>query len=216
MSRGDFWTRRKAKVEEEARAEIHATAAQEAIVLERAQAEKSDEELLAELGLPDPDTMKAGDDFQVFMAKAVPDRLRRRALRHLWLSNPALANLDGLLDYGEDFTDSATVIENLQTAYQVGKGLTRHVDEMARQAELTDAETDSPSEAPETDAPDLDASPEEDLIALSEEPLVEALPPEQPVIEAEGATLSTDSDMAFVAPRRRMQFHFDNPAGDAG
>jgi hypothetical protein len=69
------------------------------------------------------------------MSKAVPDRLRRRALRRLWLANPALANLDGLLDYGEDFTDSATVIENMQTAYQVGKGMTEHVLEMVRQAE---------------------------------------------------------------------------------
>ena len=74
------------------------------------------------------------------MAKAVPDRIRRRALRRLWLSNPALANLDGLLDYGEDFTDSATVVENIQTAYQVGKGMLKHVEELARQAEAEEAE----------------------------------------------------------------------------
>jgi hypothetical protein len=79
--------------------------------------------------------MIMGDDFSAFMSKTVPDRLRRRALRRLWLANPALANLDGLLDYGEDFTDSATVIENMQTAYQVGKGMTEHVLEMVRQAE---------------------------------------------------------------------------------
>ena len=90
--------------------------------------DRPDEEVLEELGLPDPDTLKAGDNFTAFMAKAVPARLRNRALRKLWISDPVLANLDELLDYGEDFTDAATVVENLQTAYQVGKGF---VDKVA-------------------------------------------------------------------------------------
>jgi hypothetical protein len=131
----DFWSRRKAGVEAEAQVAVQAQQAEEAAVLAADQAEKTDIELLEELGLPDPDNMMMGDDFSAFMSKAVPDRLRRRALRRLWLANPALANLDGLLDYGEDFTDSATVIENMQTAYQVGEGMTEHVLEMVRQAE---------------------------------------------------------------------------------
>ncbi len=90
--------------------------------------DRPDEEVLEELGLPDPDTLKAGDNFTAFMAKAVPARLRNRALRKLWISDPVLANLDELLDYGDDFTDAATVVENLQTAYQVGKGF---VDKVA-------------------------------------------------------------------------------------
>ena len=90
--------------------------------------DRPDEEVLEELGLPDPDTLKPGDNFAAFMAKAVPVRLRNRALRKLWISDPVLANLDELLDYGEDFTDAATVVENLQTAYQVGKGF---VDKVA-------------------------------------------------------------------------------------
>ena len=135
MTETDFWSRRKARVEAEAQVSVQAQKAEEAAVLEADQAEKTDIELLEELGLPNPDSMMMGDDFSVFMSKAVPDRLRRRALRRLWLANPALANLDGLLDYGEDFTDSATVIENMQTAYQVGKGMTEHVLEMVRQAE---------------------------------------------------------------------------------
>ncbi|MEM7239441.1 MAG: DUF3306 domain-containing protein, partial [Pseudomonadota bacterium] len=87
-------------------------------------AEARDEgEILEELDLPDPDTLSAGDDFSGFMAKAVPERLRNRALRKLWLTNPVLANLDELVDYGDDFTDAATVIENLQTVYRVGHGM---------------------------------------------------------------------------------------------
>ena len=109
MGGTDFWSRRKAGVETEEKIALQIKDAEETAALQAEQAEKTDEELLLELDLPNPDDMKMGDDFSAFMSKAVPDRLRRRALRRLWLANPALANLDGLLDYGEDFTDSATV-----------------------------------------------------------------------------------------------------------
>lgn len=138
----DFWARRKAKVEAETLAE---QAAVEQLVLAEQNAvleEKTDAELLEELDLPDPDTLVMGDDFSVFMSKAVPDRIRRRALRILWRSNPVLANVDMLVDYGEDFTDAAMAVENIQTAYQVGKGMLKHVQEMARQAE----ERENPTE----------------------------------------------------------------------
>ncbi len=102
--------------------------------------DRPDEEVLEELGLPDPDTLKAGDNFAAFMAKAVPTRLRNRALRKLWVSDPVLANLDMLVDYGEDFTDAATVVENMQTAYQAGKG---YVDKMA---EVSGEDAESPEE----------------------------------------------------------------------
>ena len=149
MGGTDFWSRRKAGVETEEKIALQIKDAEETAALQAEQAEKTDEELLLELDLPNPDDMKMGDDFSAFMSKAVPDRLRRRALRRLWLANPALANLDGLLDYGEDFTDSATVIENLQTAYQVGKGMTEHVLEMVRQAEAEAAEQRAAAEADE-------------------------------------------------------------------
>ena len=138
----DFWARRKAKVEAETLAE---QAAVEQLVLAEQNAvleEKTDAELLEELDLPDPDTLVMGDDFSVFMSKTVPDRIRRRALRILWRSNPVLANVDMLVDYGEDFTDAAMAVENIQTAYQVGKGMLKHVQEMARQAE----ERENPTE----------------------------------------------------------------------
>ena len=158
----DFWARRKAKVQAET--QIEQAAVEQKVLVEQhaAMEEKTDAELLQELELPDPDTLKMGDDFSVFMSKAVPDRIRRRALRTLWRSNPVLANVDMLVDYGEDFTDSAMVVENMQTAYQVGKGMLKHVQEMARQAE----ELENPSE-PEV----LDEEIEEEaetLMAVSE------------------------------------------------
>jgi hypothetical protein len=130
-----FWSRRRAGVAAEAQAEQAASEAQALAEEHAALEEKTDAELLVELDLPDPDTLTMGDDFSAFMAKAVPDRIRRRALRTLWRSNPVLANVDMLVDYGEDFTDSAMTVENIQTTYQVGKGMLKHVEEMARQAE---------------------------------------------------------------------------------
>lgn len=158
---------------------------------------QSDAEVLAALELPDPDMLEPGDDFSGFMAKAVPDRLRRRALRRLWLSNPALANVDGLVDYGEDFTDAACVIENLQTAYQVGKGMTSHIEEMARKAEL---------EA-EGDAEETEDTPEEIVMAEQDNPAapIDPIPYEAPVFEE-----SAQSPDDGPAPRRRMIFSFDD------
>ena len=76
---GDFWSRRKAAVAAEQDAEklakVTALEAEEQELL----AKKPDEEILEELGLPDPETLAPGDDFSAFMSKAVPDRLRRRA-----------------------------------------------------------------------------------------------------------------------------------------
>lgn len=137
----DFWARRKAAVAAEAH--FDEREAQQAEV-EAREADKTDAELLAEHDLPEPETLTAEDDFRPFLGEAIPQRLKTRALRCLWRVNPVLANLDGLLDYGEDFTDAATVVENLQTAYQVGRGMTRHVEALAAQAQ---AEAEAKAEA---------------------------------------------------------------------
>ena len=224
MADTDFWSRRKAGVEAEAQVAVQVQQAKEVAVLKADQAEKTDMELLEEMGLPDPDCMKMGDDFSAFMAKAVPDRLRRRALRRLWLANPALANLDGLLDYGEDFTDSATVIENMQTAYQVGKGMTEHVLEMVRQAEeeaaraardqasLEDAKDDlnAPCEALEHKNEDAliegavdDAADDNDSIATQDE---QTGPQEH---WSEVNFLDGTAPELAVLSKRRMTFQFE-------
>ncbi|MDI3334874.1 DUF3306 domain-containing protein [Defluviimonas aestuarii] len=136
----DFWSRRRAAVRAEAEAEEAILRAEEAEAREAEAAERSDEEILAEFGLPDPDTMEQGDDFAAFLKSAVPERLRRRALRRLWRSNPVLANLDGLIDHGEDFTDKAVVVPGMMTTYQVGKGMMRHVMALAEAEERQDEE----------------------------------------------------------------------------
>lgn len=203
-AREDFWSRRKARVAAEDAAEVEAREEAHRAEARASLEEKSDAEVLELLGLPDPDTLNRGDDFSAFMAEAVPDRIRRWALRRLWGTNPALANLDGLLDYGEDFTDKAMVIENMQTAYQVGKGMLTHVQKLAREAEALSAMADSDTKA--EDEADIDA-PEPDVEQAREEA---ERPEAAPVYSYETATQETD---AYAAPlRRRMQFTFDDTA----
>ena len=166
----DFWSRRKAAVAQENAQEAErarpTAAGIETETRDQAFDDRSEAEVLQQLDLPDPDSLGPGDDFSAFMKAAVPESIRRRALRKLWLSNPVLANLDELVDYGEDFTDAATVVDNLQTAYQVGKGMLRHV--MADDEEVAEPETDSLAEEatgnePErniTDSAEAEAEPE--------------------------------------------------------
>ena len=190
---GDFWSRRRAAVEAEAAAEDAARRATEAAearaVLEREQAEKTDAELLAELDLKDPDTMIEGDDFAAFMRASVPDHLRRRALRRLWRTNPVLANLDGLVDHGEDFTDAATVMPGMKTAYQVGRGMLRHVVALAEAATETEA-----------DAPEAENAAVPEAVETKDE----AAPEPLSVSRVETAP----EEPAAPAPRRHMRFAF--------
>ena len=192
----DFWSRRKAAVEAEKRADLETREDGKADEARKALEEKPDEEVLAELDLPDPDSLKQGDDFSAFMAKAVPERLRRRALRRLWLSNPVLANLDELLDYGEDFTDAATVVADLQSVYRVGKGMVRDEDlaEAAGDAAEPEAEPAEEEAADEPDESETASAPEQDIPEPGDPDPDEDAPPEPPA-------------------RRHMRFAFAEPDG---
>ena len=212
----NFWSRRRAGVEAEARAEEAALDAEVLAQKHEALEEKTDEELLAHFDLPDPDTLKEGDDFSAFMSKAIPDRLRRRALRVLWKSNPVLANVDMLVDYGEDFTDKAMCIENMQTAYQVGKGMLKHVEEMARQAAEKEAAEAEALAADQIEDEENDESVEEDdtdiqLAAAPEEELARhyLVDPDQDNPEPSDVV----EDVAFIPPTpRRMKFRTEETA----
>jgi hypothetical protein len=187
------WSRRK-----RTDIEVSDEASQELPAETPSKEEKTDEELLAELELPDPETMKNGDDFSAFMKARVPERLRRRALRSLWLSNPALANLDELVDYGEDFTDAATVVENMQTVYEVGKGAAEkwkaHLAALAEAKgaeESTDAAEEIPASVP-------------DEPAVAEQPGIVASSPEPP-----SPVYEPEPEITLQPVPRHMRFAFE-------
>lgn len=201
----NFWSRRKAGVAAEVQAEEAALEAEALAIEHGALEEKSDEDLLAHFNLPDPDTLKEGDDFSVFMSKAIPDRLRRRALRVLWKSNPVLANVDMLVDYGEDFTDSAMVVENMMTTYQVGKGMLKHVEEMARQAAEKEAAENAPDDIEELNTADQELDANEDV-------LLAAAPEEEPAQRLE-IVPEEEHEVAYAPPTpRRMKFRTEEHA----
>jgi hypothetical protein len=77
----------------------------------------------AEADLPPIEALDDSSDYSAFMRDGVSDKLRSAALRKLWRSNPVLANLDGLNDYDEDFSDAAVVVEGVKSLYRVGKGM---------------------------------------------------------------------------------------------
>lgn len=95
--------------------------------------------------LPPLDSLGRESDFTAFMQPGVPGDLRNSALRKLWRSDPVLANLDGLVEYGEDFAAPFRSTGLVATVYQVGKGM---VDSLAGDsAETAAAPADSGASA---------------------------------------------------------------------
>jgi hypothetical protein len=182
---------------------------------EKPLSELTDAELLEKFALPDPDTMKAGDNFSAFMNQAIPDRLRRRALRVLWGSNPVLANLDELVDYGEDYTDAATVIENMQTIYQVGKGSAwKFQEEQARIAEAKAALDAEEAERRAHNDDPQDHEPAEEEIALAEAAPADDLTDQEPEPVPEQQLAALEEEIPETAPPlrprpRAMRFEFE-------
>lgn len=73
------------------------------------------------LTLPDIEQLTADMDFSVFMRRGVDAAIRRAALRRLWTLDPTLSELDGLVDYGEDFTRGQSTAAMVRTTYRVAK-----------------------------------------------------------------------------------------------
>lgn len=211
--RNDFWSRRRAAVRAESAAEesarLAAERAQEEAAAAKALAEKTDDEILAELGLPQPEALQKGDDFSGFMKLGVPDHLRRRALRCLWRSNPVLANLDGLLDHGEDFSDAATVLPDMKTTYQVGRGMLRHIEALAEEAER---------EATLADAAQTSDGPEQGLavgLDAAEQPIGAGAHQDEAMTAQDDADALETAQARLAEPkaplRRSMRFSFASP-----
>jgi uncharacterized protein DUF3306 len=79
--------------------------------------------------LPPIETLGKDSDYTPFMQAEVPDALRNQALRKLWQSDPVLANLDGLVDYAEDFGAAFAVGGTVATVYRLLQGMPDPADE---------------------------------------------------------------------------------------
>lgn len=211
MSR-DFWSRRRAAVEAESQAQAQALSEAELAAQEAALAAREDDEILAELELPAPETLETPEAVRNFLKSALPMRLRNRALRQLWGMNPTLANLDGLVDYGEDFTDSATVVANMQTIYEVGRGMVKRALDLPEE------------DAPEAEALVAEAEAEPEVLAALDEEAEELAEAAEDAVPGEGTapdvadqrpqeTEFADAPEPMPAPSRRMRFSFAQDAG---
>ena len=157
--------------------------------------DEGDPEVIAQL--PDIDGMDDSSDFTVFLKAGVPEALRRRALRKLWRVNPVLANLDGLNDYDEDYTQAAMAAlgRGMKTLYQVGGGFATDesevvADESEPPTDATDdPETRLPSELPPPDESEPQVDPQTDPVetALNR---AEAPAPVEPAPKHKGAARS--------------------------
>lgn len=194
------WSRRKAAVVAEAVAEERA--AEEAVIAEQHEslAEKTDVDILEELGLPDPDKMARGDDFKAFLKKTVPEHLRKRALRTLWRSNPVLACVDGLNDYDDDYLTGSFGQGPISTTYQVGKGMLSHLLEVERQKKVLLAPVEEVAALEPTEEK-LDYEGEERL----DQTHASQLTPCDSAIEMQ------EAEPTMTTPRR-MTFHFEDDA----
>jgi hypothetical protein len=203
----DFWARRRAGVEAEAAAEAEAREnAREAAEAEGL-AGLDDAEVLERLGLPDPDDLRPGDDVTGFMARVVPTHLRNRALRRLWVSNPVLANLDGLADYAEDFTGDGLKGAAIRTTYEVGRGLSAHVRKVAEEAAAR-AEAEGAAEQHKV----KESETESRLWSESTEKTFVAEPADMGV--SPGIPSDSDTGGREDGARRRLRFSFEEDDGD--
>ena len=200
------WARRKEAARNETPEPIKEPDRAEVEALENLEA-MPEAEALQKLGLPDPDTLSIGDDFKQFLGKSVPHKIKRRAMRRLWTSNPVLANLDGLNDYDEDFTNAATDAVNLVTSYVVGEGFVPRVkpsetedEESSVQEETQDIEVQSSPDSEMTMAEKIDEHPQ--VNPGLEEPSYST--PDLSEDEVVMPDEETEISQTFV--RRRMQF----------
>ena len=117
--------------------------ADDAAVEDDEEAALTDAELLEKYDLPDPEAITEESGLEQFLnGKGLPGRVRQMALRRLWRLNPLFGIVDDMVEYGEDYTDAATVIEGMKTAYTVGRGYAKEVVE-PEEAEVLEADAEA-------------------------------------------------------------------------
>ncbi len=112
------WARLKAE-----RARNEKTAPASAAVPEAQPKTDSESRPAAPEDLPSIDELTGDSDFTQFLKEGVPEELKRLALRKLWRTDPVFANLDGLVEYGEDFGAPFRNPGPVTTLFRIGRGM---------------------------------------------------------------------------------------------
>jgi hypothetical protein len=134
--------------------------AEDDVVEDEEDATLTDAELLEKYDLPDPEAVTEESGLEQFLnGKGLPGRVRQMALRRLWRLNPLFGVVDDMVEYGEDYTDAATVVEGMKTAYTVGKGYKKD-DVEPEEAEAL--EDDAEAQEGDAEAKEGDAEAKED------------------------------------------------------
>jgi hypothetical protein len=140
----------------------------------------SDDELLEKYELPDPNDITEEAGLDRFFDGEIPERLRQMALRRLWRINPFFGIVDDMVEYGEDYTDAATVIDGMQTAYQAGKGYLKKAISPEEADEAVETQTDDVgateplSDTEQTDADEVELEPAGNSVDQSSETVNES------------------------------------------
>jgi hypothetical protein len=144
------WSRLKRKARDGAAEPGAAVAAPETTPVEAAAAGQNAPPADAtDIELPSIESLTRDSDYTPFLRPGVPQGVRNEALRKLYNSDAVFANLDGLLEYGEDFGEAFRNPGVIATVYRVLKGMPGGEDEPAEAAETAEPEA---AALPETTA----------------------------------------------------------------
>ena len=133
---------------------------------EAAEDDLTDEDLCAKYELTHPDQCDDPEQLDDFFNRPLPDRLKQLAMRRMWRLNPLFRFADEMVEYGENYTDAATVLPDMQSAYKVGKGYFDKL--MAEKADAEDAAAEDSAEEAANDEASDSANPEETAQAESQ------------------------------------------------
>ncbi len=163
------WAKRKEAVRQAEEAEEIAEVSSEAIedvepeTEEEAMAllQERDPELADQISALDLDQLTYDDDFTVFLKTKVPDIIRRKALSKLWLSHPLLANLDGLNEYDEDYTQAADAAEMVRKVFEAAR---LREEEAAKKKAKEALASKSSDEPPAKEVKTAETEPDDELV----------------------------------------------------
>jgi hypothetical protein len=150
----------------------------------------------------DLDKLNKDSDLSVFMKNGVPELLRRQAMAILWRSDPVFANVDGLVDYGENYADPKLIMKTFKSAWQAGRGYLKEdpVEKIVPEQVSDDGNSIVENKAQE----------EPDEMADTSENQLEATPPEhegevlENAVDLEPDTFEIDAQLVKEEPTPRV------------